>query len=230
MKNLKNILPKFGNPDWKKLFFELIVVFLGVTSGFFLNNWRMEEQEKQVEEKYLAGFLNDVNDNIPELENGIESDSIWLARVTPKLALIQGQELTLDSALVLTGLIASISKLDVHSGTYEDITNSGNLNLISDFKLKSLIVDYNIVAKGVGFIENYFYQYFNDFVMPFIFAEFSVLNAEFNNPDVIKTVRFANLIAGYYSMVQQRSAAYTELLKKSYALREALVNFSLSGN
>ncbi|MFC2133114.1 hypothetical protein ACFLTH_00735 [Bacteroidota bacterium] len=230
MQNIKNKFQEIRNSNWKKLFFELIVVFLGVSSGFFLNNWRMEEQEKQVEDKYLAAFLNDVNENIPELKNIIESDSIWLTRVTPKLELIQNETLSLDSALILTSLIASISRLDVHNGTYEDITNSGNLNLISDFKLKSLIVDYNIVINGVGFIDDYFYKYFNDFVMPFIFKEFSVLKGEFNNPTVIKSVRFANVVAGYYSMVQQRSAAYSDLLDKTYTLRDELMNYNFSDN
>jgi hypothetical protein len=34
--------------------------------------------------------------------------------------------------------------------------------------------------------------------------------------------RFENVIAGYFSMVQQRKVAYQELLDKSYSLKSEL--------
>ena len=76
----------------------------------------------------------------------------------------------------------------------------------------------------MAYIENYFYQYFNDFVMPFIFTNFSVLDEKLANPEIIKTTQFANVVAGYFSMVQQRKAAYDDLLDKSYSLKRALEN------
>ena len=213
---------KIRNYDWKKLFFELVVVFLGVTAGFLLNNWRLDQQNEQLEKKYMNGFLEDVNTNITDLETAIESDSLWLNRTKPILATIQKGTITVDSANNVIKLIAEISKADIQSGTYEDITNSGNLNIISDYNLKKQIVDYHVAISGVEFIDNYFYQYFSDFVMPFIFSNFSVLNGTLDKPGIIKTNQFANVIAGYFSMVQQRKSAYEGLLEKSYSLRDEL--------
>ncbi|MBN2362656.1 hypothetical protein JXL83_00830 [candidate division WOR-3 bacterium] len=66
-----------------KLTLELLVVFLGVTAGFVLNNWRSDFQERQLEKKYIAGFLQDIQFNIEELETQIEKDSTWLERASP---------------------------------------------------------------------------------------------------------------------------------------------------
>lgn len=41
MKKLSYKFLKPNNYNWQKLSLELIVVFLGVTAGFLLNNWRM---------------------------------------------------------------------------------------------------------------------------------------------------------------------------------------------
>ena len=43
-----------------------------------------------------------------------------------------------------------------------------------------------------------------------------------NNPEIRKTNYFANIMAGYFSMIQQRKTAYEDLLAKSYKLRDKL--------
>ena len=224
MAKLNKMVNEVHNYDWKKLFFELVVVFLGVTAGFLLNSWQQERQDQKLERKYLEGFLEDVNSNTLELEETIKSDCVWLNNTKPKLLEIQDKSITVDSATTALRLIVGISKIDFQSGTYEDITNSGNLNIIRNYTIKKQIVDYYITIKGVAFIDSYFYQYFNDFVMPFIFTNFSVLDGKLSNPEIIKTTRFANVIAGYFPMVQQRKAAYDDLLSKSYSLKRALEN------
>ncbi|MCK5637879.1 MAG: hypothetical protein KAH67_04165 [Flavobacteriaceae bacterium] len=211
------------NYNWGKLGLELIVVFLGVTSGFLLNNWREQKQEKQIEQKYISSFIKDVSDNISDLESLTVTDSIWINTATPNLKLLQNKSLIEDSAKLVISRILQINKMDSHSGTYEDITNSGNLNLITNFDLKTNIVDYHLALKGVGFIDDHFYKYFNDFVMPFVFAEFNVLTGEFKNAREINNIRFSNIFTGYYSMVQQRNIAYKDILLKSYKFKEELL-------
>ncbi|PJA48365.1 MAG: hypothetical protein CO170_02985, partial [candidate division SR1 bacterium CG_4_9_14_3_um_filter_40_9] len=167
---------KLKNYNWEKLSLELVAVFLGVTAGFVLNNWQVEHQERRLEQKYISGFQQDVAYNNSELENALQADSLWLARTKPLILLVKEKTLPIDSAHVIMRLLSNISRIEYNTGTYSDITNSGNLNLITDFELKDQIVDYQIAINGVNFIDDYFYQYFSDFVMPFIFREYNILN------------------------------------------------------
>lgn len=208
--------------DWKKLFVELLVVFLGVTAGFLLNNWRQDNQDQKLEKKYLHGFLEDVKADIPILQEAIKADSLWLQRTKPQLFAIQRANMSVDSANSLIKRIVSLSKLEPQTGTYEDITNSGNLNLIQNYTVKKEIVDYHLAIKSAGFLDDYFYRYFNDFVMPFIFTHFNVLDGKLNNPTIINSPQFVNVIAGYFSLVQQRKATYEDVLKKSNSLKMTL--------
>jgi len=208
--------------DWKRLFLELLVVFLGVTAGFLLNSWQLERQDEDIANKYMDGFLHDVNANIVGFEEAIAEDSLWLIYTTPSLRSIQNGSVSVDSANVVLKQIVSISSLEFQTSTYEDITNSGKLNIISDYDLKKQIVDYHVTILGVGFIDDYFYDFFNDFSMPFIFSNFSVLNGRLAVPEIRNSIEFANVIAGYYSMVQQRQSAYQKLLDESHALKSYL--------
>jgi hypothetical protein len=208
--------------DWQKLFLELVVVFLGVTAGFLLNNWQNQRQTSSLEKKYLNGFLQDANANISEIRKAVKSDSLWLHDAKPKLLELSKGKLEPDSANALFKMIVNISKADIQTGTYDAIVNSGNLNIISDYKLKRQIVGYSSSISGTRYIEDYFYQYFNEFVMPFVFSNYNVLQGTFDNKGIIKTTKFSNVVAGYYSMVQQRLASYKKLLEDSLKLKDNL--------
>ncbi|MBD3223480.1 MAG: hypothetical protein GF313_02045 [Caldithrix sp.] len=199
-------------PDWKALFFELIVVFLGVTAGFLLNNWQLDKKDKLQEKKYLNGFLQDVRANIETLKQAVVSDSLWMVQTQSKLAQIKAGTITNDSADVVIKRLLKLSKLNVKKGTYENITDSGNLNIITAYDLREQIVDYHVTISGVEFIDEYFYQYFDDYVMPFIFNNVNMMDATLIDSDVKGIIAFSNVVGGYYSMVQQRQTAYNDLL------------------
>lgn len=215
-----------SNYNFKKAIFELIVVFLGVTAGFLLNNWQMDNKDSELEKKYIAGFYNDITSNIEELEGTVNQDSVWLKIVMPNVIAIQQNSISVDSANSVIKRVLNVSKISLNKGTYEDIINSGNLNLIADYELKSAIVDYYLAVEGIKFLEDYFYQYFSDFIMPFTFNNYDILKGDFIDNKIVKNSKFANLIAGYFSMVQQRFAAHKDILIKSIDLQKKLEKYN----
>ena len=142
---------------WKKIFIELLVVFLGVTAGFLLNNWQNEKKDELLETKYLNGFLRDAEKNISDLNETIAADSLWLKAMLAKLKKISDGTITVDSAEATIESITSISGITFQTGAYENITNSGNLNIIRDYALKEKIVDYYSLISDVKFFDNYFF-------------------------------------------------------------------------
>ncbi|MCB0728223.1 MAG: hypothetical protein KDD00_12220 [Ignavibacteriae bacterium] len=210
--------------EWDKLLLEIFAVFLGVTSGFLLSNWQEDRQERKLEQKYIAAYIDDVEENISELEITLKNDSLWMKQAIPILKSLKEGNFDKDSTIKVMKLIVQISKLNSRSVTYEDMKSSGNLNIINDFNLKGMIVDYYSEITGVVFLEEYFYSYFRDLIMPFIFSEYNVLKEELNNPEIINSVQFVNAFTGYFSMIQQRVAAYNALLNKAYLLKDKLNN------
>lgn len=59
---------RLGEVNWTALLLEMVVVFLGVTAGFLLNSWQSERADRELEQKYIADFIDDVNGNIDDLE------------------------------------------------------------------------------------------------------------------------------------------------------------------
>ena len=205
----------------RKWIMELMVVFLGVTAGFLLNSWREQKQERSLEQKYLIRFLEDINNNIADLERSIAADSLWKVRAEPILLSMKDRTLP-DTAKEPVRLMQKISRLDLQTTTYEDITNSGNLNLIRNFELKRELTRYQVSLEGIRFVEDSFYGYFNNFVMPFLLERYDLLGDSFIEKRTITTPQFSNIFAGYYSLVLQQETTYRQLLRKSMALRDLL--------
>ena len=209
-----------------KLGLELIVVFLGVTAGFLLNNWRTREQEEQLEQNYINGFLQDVNGDITDLKNEIKRDSIWMVHAGPFIIDLKNGGIKADLADTVINTINSVSKWDANTVTYEDITNSGHLNLIHDFQLKSMIVDYHNEIRSEGFLADHFYNYYLNMVVPFIYSEYNILKAKLKQTDALKSDRFSNIFLGYYVNVILRKKKDIEILAKAELLKNKLESCS----
>ena len=208
--------------DLGRLFFELIVVFLGVTAGFLLNNWQLSQKDVEIESQYLSAFEEDLALDIAELTSSIEGDEAWLTLMQPILLELQDSALPLDSASVVAQRIAQLKTISLQTGTYEAVINSGTLNLITDFELKRKIVDYYVAVEGTEFVDEFFYNYVSDFVLPFVLSEVNMLTGIMEDAQIAQSTQFANIIGGYYSLVQQRRDAYQDLFDQGAELSQSL--------
>lgn len=207
------------NINWQKLILELFVVFLGVTGGFILNNFRDTQKDKQLEIKYIESFIQNTNSNIEELTSIIKDDSIWFKKMSIKLHLMVVDSLPQDSTSTIIKSILMASNLGLVTSTFEDIKYSGNLNLIRDYKLKEEIVKYHNQIEGSMFIDKYYNEYFSNFVMPFIIDKYDLAKNKFFSFDNQTKGKLFNTTAGYYSMRQQRTGNLKKLLLQSEQLK-----------
>ncbi len=213
------------SPNWQKLILELLVVFLGVSGGFVLNNKREEKKSIDLEENYIQGFLNNVDSNIVELENIIASDTVWLKQTNDYISRYQEQKLPIDSVNVIINMIANVSNLDMPTNTYEDIKYSGNLNIIRDYRLKEKIVNYHSAIDGLFYINGYYNSFFSDFILPFVFEKFSFTSGLFFDNSKIVREQFINIAYAAYSVRQTRSDAVSEVLEMSKTFKKELTDY-----
>lgn len=208
--------------NWRQLGLELLVVFLGVTAGFILNNWRSSAQENLLRDKYLTSFHRDISQNIEDLKKSIDADSLWLVQGNAHIEQMANKTFPPDSAGNLMRTLINIRRFDVNEGTFKDMSNSGNLNLINDFSLKSALVDYQIDMQGLSLIDNMFIEYFNRQLMPYMQREFDLLTFTARKGRKIDITELSNLFTVYFALVDQRKYAHSEALRHSVQLQKRL--------
>tara|TARA_B110000881_G_scaffold167957_1_gene151275 strand:+ start:24 stop:344 length:321 start_codon:yes stop_codon:yes gene_type:complete len=59
----------------KYILFEVMVVFIGVSSAFFLNNWRNDKNTEAKEINYTERLIEDMSYNIEDLKERIDMDT-----------------------------------------------------------------------------------------------------------------------------------------------------------
>ena len=212
--------------NWTYYLAELLVVFIGVTAGFLLNNWRMDQAEVKLEHKYLNSFYADLmedEDNLDSLliRGKVKEDTLLIVLVE---SVVQKEPipLTEEQAQVIVNEMLYVEWFSPSNDTYEDMINSGNLNLISDYSLKEKISSYYKFTEEVKRVEQYFLEHMDNYAFPLLYKTYHLYSREFINSESYQSLEFTNMVLGVFSFLQQNNKIYGEALEKNTELKEEL--------
>ncbi len=216
---------KKKNRSWTYYLLELLVVFIGVTAGFLLNNWREDNAELLLEHQYLESFYSDVVADANDLDSLIyrsQQKADTLIGILKKSALVD-KPLTEELAVAIVNQIMYIEWYTPANDTYEDIINSGNLNLISNYSLKEKISSYYSFLNQVGNVEQYYSKHMDNYGFPIMYKSFHLLNREFTDKESYQSLEFTNMFLGVIALLQQNIKVYHEALERNKVLKNELI-------
>ncbi|GEM_PF-940580 len=224
-------ISKFIPKNWKRLTLELIVLFLGVTSGFVLNNWGQDAKEERIANLYLENLLMNVDDNIKTLEKIVESDSVTLNRLKLNIDYMYVGGKSIDSMKVVFHILTGLKSYDFEQGTYDAMLKSGSFNIIGDADLKKNIVEYNDAINEVSFTDNVGFDRYKTIILPYILKESSIIHGRFiDEQKVLNSVEFENIAALYYLSFKTSFSSYKNLLEKCRVLKDRLEKYGITVN
>lgn len=210
--------------NWLYYSIELLVVFIGVTAGFLLNNWREENTSIKLEQRYLTGFYKDLDSDRESLDSLIfrtQQKTEKLLAVLKELE-FDTDALTEKMAQEIIGQILYMEWLSPSNDTYNDIINSGNLNLISNYVIKEKLSSYYGLLKEVKNVEQFYLNHMNQFGFPIIYKNYHVLKREFVDDLCYRSLEFTNMYLGIISFYQQNVKIYEQVLEKNMELKDEL--------
>jgi hypothetical protein len=189
---------------WLRLTLELIVVFIGVSAGFLFDNFREEQSNSLLEDKYLESFYNNVRADSLELQNMIQSNQNNIDISGRTVALMQAGTCTNDSALLAFGVMATFTNLNMEDATYESLVNSGNLGLVSDFGIREKIVYYYRSHEDMRYVESVYNDYISSYILPYLTKKLDFISGEFVEEFNVNDTEFRNITAGYFTLSNQK--------------------------
>jgi hypothetical protein len=149
---------KFGSKQigeiearWRWLFWETLIIVLGVLIAFAVNDYWSERQDRELELQYLKRLYADLKSDEEWvsnfIENGIPRKMAALDAIAP---VVHGREPVPGDTQeflknVMLGAIGGASpNYFVTSTTFEDLKATGNLRLIRDTGFRSAINEYYV--------------------------------------------------------------------------------------
>jgi len=209
--------PKAG---WLRLSLELIAVFVGITAGFFLNNYQESKKDQKQEHRYLDSFRNDLVADSLNIQEHILEEQNNLDISRRAVIAMRGSGLSRDSARALMQVMATFNNFNMEDATYESIVNSGSLGLIRNYDLREELVTYYRFRASIDDVEEVFNNYINDYVIPHLFDKIDLISGDMAEDFNPRGREFKNIAGGYYVLMDQK----LELILSLDSLNQTLLS------
>ena len=183
---MSSIGQKISNRFW-----EFLMLFIAITLGFFVENYREGLADREKESEIIKSFINDLNTDIKELEVAINRREIREIRVDSVIYIFNnGLENKYGKDLYYYARYLSRPFVFwANNTTVEQLKYSGNFILIKNQKLIDNLLDYNDNYVFINYIrqrEEYLvrrlFDQINEIFDPKVFDEMNVYDIEFVYP------------------------------------------------
>ncbi len=156
-----------NNFNWRYALGEIVIVTIGISIAFGLNNWAAQRKDQHTKRQYLTNLAKDIEQDRIQLEGNVtklEQQQKVLREMLPHLnAILPGRDSLLHKLFRVSELIDFIPK-DI---TYRSMINSGDFKVIDDFELKTAVethyAEYEVLLKNYERFESFSKNYLADF-------------------------------------------------------------------
>ena len=127
---------------------EIILVVIGILIALQINNWNENRKNRLAESEYYCRILEDfyINEKLVNQVSENLSDKILICKKVIKDLNTQPNN---QYEILNTFLVAARQNVFVPSNiAFEDLTSSGNLQLLSDIQLKKRLIEFNISLRN----------------------------------------------------------------------------------
>ena len=127
---------------------EIVLVVIGILIALQINNWNDQKKERDIELRYLSNIKKDLSINILEIEKYLEIRTKSMDNAKTILSHFEGIPIT-DAAAFNEMAISMYDwkRFYQNNNTFQELTFSGNLRLISNDSIKTLLFNIESIYK-----------------------------------------------------------------------------------
>jgi len=208
--------------DWKSKLIDLLIVIIGITIAFQLNNLNESNKTKTQEKDYLKSFYEENRDNELSLSLALGFAFKTKNDIDSLKQILLSKNYEDDRIKTLSASMMAMSDFHPSLITMENITASGDFELIRNFEYRKKLIDTYNSYQTTSQLEGILSDYVNQYVTPFFFenvkfSDFSSLKENF-----IKNPEFENIVIGYDALLTQKLKGYEVNLEKLKELNQLL--------
>lgn len=136
---------------------EIVLVVIGILIALQVNNWNEARKTRDKELHYLSNIKSDLQLNIAELQDYIDVRNSRIESAKKIIEHFEGRPLTnLDEFNNHTVNIYTWRKFYQINNTFQELTNSGNLAIISNDSVKNTLLNLETHYKKLKYEEEHF--------------------------------------------------------------------------
>lgn len=208
--------------DWGSKFLDLLIVIIGISIAFQLNNSSESNKQKEEAKEYLLHFKEETAENQKSLKEALAfTQSNKTQNDTLKAILLRADYSDERIGGLITSLV-SMSNFNPNQNTMQNITASGQFKLIRNYKLRKRILNTYNGFKNTAKLEELNVNYINNYITPFFFENVRFSNFTSVDSSFSQKPAFENIVFGYSVLLDQLINGYEKNLTQLAELAEAL--------
>ncbi|HIG58963.1 MAG TPA: hypothetical protein EYQ21_06205 [Flavobacteriales bacterium] len=210
--------------NFKYALFEVTIVFIGVSSAFFLNNWTNQKERTLKEIYYTDKIIEDLSYNINELQERIEMDTTNISRSYPLIEELYLKTLPEDSIVSVLHLMATFGRINLKFTTYEEIITNGDFNILSNDSIRSMFIETKMVYEEIIISEKFYEDFVHNFILPYVMNNFDLMSDKAINNSIVQDFKLLNHFGQNTSFKEQLVEEYEKLYDNLIEFRRLLIS------
>lgn len=200
---------------WLNHIIELVIVILGISIAFSINKYSENRKELKREVLFLESFLDEINEDIPELDTTMVKVNLIKQSLGKLIAVIENNNQNRDSLKEYIGSgIYSIYAQDPKTTTFESLQSSGNLDIIQNFELRKEIINYNRLIEDLDFIKDWDFKHHNEESLAYLPTYMSASTQDLLNDSKLHALASLRLF-----LIETSISRYADIKEKASALK-----------
>ncbi|MEL6535604.1 MAG: DUF6090 family protein [Bacteroidota bacterium] len=213
--------------NWVNHGVELVVVIIGISIAFSLNNWRDSRTARKHEKEYLSSMLEDLAEDMGRLVVIIQSDSVKKSQLDTLISFTRYPSRTrpgkVAEHLFANGFYFPFAP---QRTTYDIMTSTGELTLIRDQDLRRQIVQlYTIWYGSLEIGDEILEEHMRIYMSPFVMNEVQFLGYNQLDESFLVESRFRNIVYTQLGHLGRRQGFHTRAYEEANRLKTAIEDY-----
>lgn len=188
---------------------EIFLVVTGILIALSINNWDIKNSRRSDELKIYENINNRIIEDKKELQGTIDLNNRLYAQYQFANQIINEKDRSkLDTLIQIAPELFSYSDFNRSSNVYQNLINSGELKLLSNARIITLLQDLEEAYIYLNRMETIHQQFILDFIGPIILNNIHLSSRIAENPDELYTFQFQNLFLVSISLMEEKDEIY----------------------
>lgn len=205
--------------SWKNKLIDLVVVFIGVSIAFALNNWQQNKNSNVLHQKYLVSLRGDLIKDQGVIQNDLKRLDTISFKIERLIAYSSGTNISGDSLGYYISGILTQTIFRPNNHTFQSIINSGDITNFGDVNF----------VKGLGELYNGVYQDIKEHdqigvanLKDHVISRVVTIGSFDDN--YLKSLPFKGLLGVFQSLNEKKRILYLEAQQQTNALLKLIDN------
>jgi hypothetical protein len=188
---------------------EVLLVVTGILIALSINNWDNKNSQRRDELKIYENINNRIIEDKKEIQATIDLNNRLYAQYQFANQIIDEKDRSkLDTLIQIAPELFNYSDFHRSSNVYQNLVNSGDLKLLSNTTIITLLQDLEEAYIYLNRMETIHQQFILDYIGPIVLNNVHLSTSIAENPDELYSFQFQNIFLVSIGLMKEKDEIY----------------------